>query len=111
MKNLFLKVALLGFVLSAFLTVTVFPQQKDSVSNQTVQTVSIDPGQQIVLPAIPDKGASLWTWVLWVLAVGVAIDTVIRFIPTSGKFSWVTKLLKILHDVSLYLDNTKKSFK
>lgn len=113
MKNLFLKITLLCVVLSAVVTVTVYPQQIDSVKQASVQVapVTVDPGVQIVLPAIPEKGASLWTWVLWILAVAVAIDTVIRFIPTSGKFSWVTKLLSILHDVSLYLDNTKKSLK
>lgn len=99
--------------LLAFTCMLVYPQTsqdttvaKSAITAQ-VQPVNVDQTGQIVLPALPVKGSSIWTWILWIISAGVAIDTVLRFIPTSGKYSWITKLLGILHDISLYLDNTK----
>lgn len=91
---------------TAFITMNYAQVIKDTVtsvvSNDAAATV------QVSVPALPGTGAGILGWLVWVLGLAIGIDVLGRFIPTSGKWSWITKVVGLLHDFLLYLDNTKK---
>lgn len=105
MKKFILFVMLIG----AFIVSNVAAQVvvKDST---TVSAISGDAAAtvQVSVPALPGVGEGILTWLVWVLGLAIGIDVLGRFIPTSGKWSWITKVVGLLHDFLLYLDNTKK---
>jgi len=93
---------------TAFITMNVHAQVivKDTVTS--VASSDAAATVQVSVPALPGTGAGILTWLVWVLGLAIGIDVLGRFIPTSGKWSWITKVVGLLHDFLLYLDNTKK---
>lgn len=104
MKTLFLLTALcFSFLFASAQTDTA----KVSTSKTTI--VATDAGTTITLPALPAKGASPITWLWWIISAALGVDAITRLIPTTGKYAWLTKLIGLIHDLLLYLDNTKKT--
>jgi hypothetical protein len=103
MKHLFFILACLALFVSPAMC-----QTDTSNTTNTAQAVSTTPGQ-VVIPAVPVAGSSVWDWIYWVISIALAFDVVTRVVPTNGRFSWITKAIGLLHDFLLWLDVQKKA--